>query len=180
VAERLVIGSRVRSWLQDPYMILSSLGLSRGHVFLDIGCGTGFLTLPASTVVGDEGVVYAVDVDERYLEEVRRKAARYGVRNVKVVMTPAERLDGLPPKSVDRAVMMFSLHHVGDRVEAFRRVRDVLKYDGLLYIHDPISSRMLGHGTDPAKVLRELVEAGFEPRKIRRGFLFWRVLASPT
>jgi hypothetical protein len=39
---------------------------------------------------------------------------------------------------------------------------------------------MLGHGTDPAKVLRELVEAGFEPRKIRRGFLFWRVLASPT
>jgi SAM-dependent methyltransferase len=52
----LVIGSRVRSWLQDPYKILSSLGLSRGHVFLDIGCGTGFLTFPASTVVGDKGL----------------------------------------------------------------------------------------------------------------------------
>ncbi len=176
----MVIGSRVRSWLQDPYKILSYLGLSRGHVFLDIGCGTGFLTFPASSVVGDEGVVYAVDVDERYLEEVRRKAARHGVRNVKVVMTPAERLDGLPPKSVDRAVMMFSLHHIGDRVKAFRRVRNVLKYGGLLYIHDPISSRMLGHGTRPEKVLKELIETGFETRKFRRDFLFWKVLASPA
>jgi len=180
MAEGVVIGSRVRSWLQDPYKILSGMGLLRGHVFLDVGCGRGFLTFPASTVVGLEGLVYAVDVDEGYLEEVRRRAAEHSLRNIIVIKTAAERLDGVPDRSVDKAVMLYSLHHIRDRMEAFRRVREVLKPGGSLHIFDPISSRMFGHGTEPAKVLRELKEAGLEPKEFSKGFLFWRASASPT
>jgi len=104
----------VRGQLQDPYKILSYIGLKRGRVFLDVGCGKGFLTLPAATVVGPEGVVYAVDESQEYLKVVRRLVMEHRLENVRIMETPAEELNRVISKdSVDRAVMIFSLYYMG-------------------------------------------------------------------
>jgi ubiquinone/menaquinone biosynthesis C-methylase UbiE len=180
MAEGVIIGSRLRSWLQNPYRVLSNIGLARGHVFLDVGCGRGFLTTPAARVVGPEGLVYAVDVSREYLRELQRLVQKLKLDNVRVVENAAERLDDIPDNSVDRAVMMLSLHHFKDRIQAFRNVRKVLRDDGALYIFDPIASRMLGHGTNPNKILQELAETGFKPIGLRKGLLFWTVTVLPS
>ncbi|MEM4281373.1 MAG: methyltransferase domain-containing protein [Candidatus Caldarchaeum sp.] len=178
--ERFAIGLRVRSLFQNPYRILSGIGLSRGHVFLDVGCGTGFLSLPAASIVGADGVVYAVDVEEDYLQEVERRAERLGLRNIVTVKTQAENLDGVPEHSVDRAIFMLSLHHVADRNMAFLQVRRKLKEDGLMMVFEPIASRLFGHGTDPSEVLALLKQTGFTQVFFNERVLFWRAIARPV
>jgi ubiquinone/menaquinone biosynthesis C-methylase UbiE len=102
-------------------------------------------------VVGLEGLVYAIDTSREYLKELRGRLQKSNLDNVLVVETAAERLEGIPQSSVDRAAMILTLHHSEDRIRAFKNVRRVLKPDGALYIFDPIASRMLGHGTNPEK-----------------------------
>jgi len=177
----LVIWWKRRGRLQNPYKILSYIGLTMGHVFLDVGCGKGFLTLPAATVVGPEGLMYAVDKSREYLEVVRQLVMKHGLENVRVVETPAEELNRIIPKdSVDRAVMIFSFHHMGSRAQALRSIRKALKPDGTLYILEPIASRFLGHGTNPDKILHELVEAGLSLKVQERACFFGACWHAPA
>jgi len=73
-------------------LALSKAGLFRGAKFLDIGCGTGSVTVEAALFVGDNGMVYAVDRDERAVELTRRNVERFGLRNVVVVHGEAPRV----------------------------------------------------------------------------------------
>jgi len=45
-----------------PFETLTRLGLKKGVTFVDLGCGYGTFTLAASSIVGSEGHVYAVDI----------------------------------------------------------------------------------------------------------------------
>ncbi|HIQ29937.1 MAG TPA: hypothetical protein EYH45_05170, partial [Candidatus Caldiarchaeum subterraneum] len=59
--EEIFLDSRIRKMLQNPHKILlEDLKLSKGDSLLDLGCGTGFLTIPASKIVDRKGVVYSV------------------------------------------------------------------------------------------------------------------------
>jgi len=48
---------------------LEKVGIQRGHIVLDFGCGSGTYTLPAAEMVGNRGRVYAVDKDRKVLDE---------------------------------------------------------------------------------------------------------------
>ncbi|MDW8360564.1 MAG: methyltransferase domain-containing protein [Candidatus Caldarchaeum sp.] len=174
------LGLRLRSLVQNPYRLLSDVGVARGHVFMDVGCGGGFLSIAAARMVGEEGLVYAVDVKNERLESVRNLAIRLGLRNIKTLMTPAEVLDGVPEQSVDRAVLMFSLHHFADIRAALRQIRRRLKPSGLTLIIDPIASRLLGHGTNPQQIIPLLDDAGMQPTYVRKGILLWKTIVKPT
>jgi SAM-dependent methyltransferase len=75
--------------------------------------------------------------------------------------------------------MILTLHYLENGIRAFKNVRRVLKPDGALYILDPIASRMLGHGTNPEKIVKELAVSGFRHDGFSKGFLFWTVTARP-
>ncbi|WP_243669344.1 precorrin-6Y C5,15-methyltransferase (decarboxylating) subunit CbiT [Vulcanisaeta sp. JCM 16161] len=66
-------------------LALSKAGLFRGAKFLDIGCGTGSVTVEAALFVGDNGMVYAVDRDEKAIELTRRNVERFGLKNVVII-----------------------------------------------------------------------------------------------
>lgn len=100
--------------------------------------------------------------------------------NLKVYHTSAERLEGVPDNSADRAVFLFSLHHVEDIEESIKTVRQKIKENGLLYILDPIKSRFFGHGTTPSTVLRVMSDAGFRVTGFKSGLVFWKALAHPV
>ena len=46
---------------KNPSQVLFEIGIRKGHVVLDHGCGSGTYTIPAAKLVGDEGKVYALD-----------------------------------------------------------------------------------------------------------------------
>ena len=70
--------SPIRRWFQDPEKILSPY-VSEGMTVLDIGPGMGFFTIPAARMVGDSGRVIAVDLQEKMLKSLVKRAEKAGV-----------------------------------------------------------------------------------------------------
>ena len=59
-------------------------------VFMDIGCGYGFFTIPAARIVGEKGKVYAVDVSALAIDSLKREAAEEGLKNIVATAGAAE------------------------------------------------------------------------------------------
>ena len=70
-----------RPWYQDPYKVLSGL-IIPGYKVLDVGPGRGYFTLPLASMVGEEGIVYALDIQKKMLEILKSKTEKKGHSNV--------------------------------------------------------------------------------------------------
>lgn len=68
-----VLMSKERRERQNPEKIIKSVGVTRGMVVADLGCGPGFFTIPLALAVGKSGMVYAVDSDAGMLSYLRDK-----------------------------------------------------------------------------------------------------------
>lgn len=80
---------------------LRKAGIAEGHDVLDCCCGSGNYTVPAAMLVGDQGVVYAVDENETRLQQLSREAESRGLRNVRVITSNVEHGIPLPDDAVD-------------------------------------------------------------------------------
>ncbi len=100
----LLMGSRVRARLMGPYKTLRLAGLEPGQTVLEVGCGTGFFTVPAARMVGEAGRIIALDASVGFLEEVQRKVREARLDNVIILQRDA--LDtGVAAGSVDMALL---------------------------------------------------------------------------
>lgn len=66
--------------------VLGGVGLVGGERVLDAGCGGGFWSLVFSHAVGDEGLVFSVDVKDASIKSLMGKVIEGGVLNVKPVI----------------------------------------------------------------------------------------------
>jgi ubiquinone/menaquinone biosynthesis C-methylase UbiE len=77
--------SRFRYRFFAPEKILGGVAELRGQAVLELGCGTGFFTLPAARMIGDRGHLVAMDILEGSVALVSGKVKAAGLRNVRVV-----------------------------------------------------------------------------------------------
>lgn len=170
-------------------MTLDLAGLGPGQQVLDVGCGTGSLTITAKGRVGPAGAVHGVDAAPEMIEVARRKAARAGLE----VDFRAGVVEDLPfPDALFDAVLSsLMVHHLpGDELKrrGFAEMRRVLKPGGRLLVVDfePPASRLLkavatallGHSmmqTHAQSYLPMLEEAGFT--QVEAGLTRYRALA---
>src|ERR1051326_7852134 len=113
----------------DRYELLRSLGVSEGKAVADLGCGPGFFTLPASELVGPNGKVYAVDVQQEMVDDLRARLAQQGITNV-AVRRSGELEPSIPQHSVDLALLAFVLHEVDQRSSFLLAAKRLLRDDG--------------------------------------------------
>jgi demethylmenaquinone methyltransferase/2-methoxy-6-polyprenyl-1,4-benzoquinol methylase len=103
----VMMESRLRQWLMNPLKTLRGAGIQSGQTVLEVGCGTGFFTIPAAQLIGDQGCLVAMDVLSKYTERVLRKVQAADLKNVRVVKRDA--LDtGLDAASID-TVLLFGV-----------------------------------------------------------------------
>jgi SAM-dependent methyltransferase len=69
----MMMGSRLRGWLMNPVKTLQGAGIEPGQTVLEVGCGTGFFTIPAAKLIGDEGSLVAMDPSSGFIEHVTKK-----------------------------------------------------------------------------------------------------------
>jgi len=63
----------LRSLFKKPERILHEMGLREGQTVLDYGCGIGSFSILAAKMVGDDSVVYALDIHPRAIRAVENE-----------------------------------------------------------------------------------------------------------
>lgn len=104
-------------------------GLRPGMAVLDVAAGTGQVTRAAARIVGEAGMVYAVEPSAGMLREARRVLPP----RVMLVQGEAEALP-LPNGTVDFVSMGYAVRHVSDLIAAFSEYRRVLRSGGTVVI----------------------------------------------
>ena len=121
---------RIRGKFVNPERILREIGLQKGQAMLDYGCGVGVFTIPAAQIVGDGGVVYALDIHPLCIKTIEKEIGKRGVANVKTILSDRE--TGLPDESVDVVFLYDVLQFITDRGRLMEEFHRVLKPDGRL------------------------------------------------
>jgi len=120
--QRRVWSGRVASWDQHgsagltkvTAAILDRADAGPADHVVDLGCGTGQLSLP----LANRGAqVLAVDVSPAMIGRMLSEAERLGVTSLDGVAMPVEELV-LPPESVDLVVSSYAQHHLRDADKA--------------------------------------------------------------
>lgn len=102
---------------------------------LDVGSGPGVVTCLLARAFPDAEVV-AADGTPALLERAGERAARLGLAD-RVTTLTVEMPDGLDPATIGTADLIWStraVHHVGDQLEALRRLAACLRPGGLLAV----------------------------------------------
>ena len=121
-------GRRFRGYVADL------LGVDRGDRVLDVGCGTGTLTLVLAGRAGPQGAVTGVDAAPEMIAAAQAKAGgKKGAPTFQVA--PAQDLP-FPDGSFDAVSTSLMIHHLpeADRTGAIREVLRVLRPGGRLLI----------------------------------------------
>ncbi len=123
--------------LIDSTLLLRTLKLREGMVFLDLACGEGYYAIAVAEVIGEKGWVYAVDLWEEGIAHLRKEASDRGLKNIKAMVADVSKKITVDDKEVDLCLMATVLHDlVQTRAHegALREVRRVLKPEGILAI----------------------------------------------
>ena len=94
----------------NPGRVLTASGLKSGDTLLDAGSGDGFISFAASQLVGENGIVYALDAYPESVANIKEEAEKEGVNNLETIF--ADLTDEIPldDNSVDVCVMANVLH----------------------------------------------------------------------
>jgi ubiquinone/menaquinone biosynthesis C-methylase UbiE len=133
-----VMESRVRYRLFPPDKVLQGADILPGQTVLEIGCGTGFYTIPGAALVGEAGEWIAMDVVPEAVELVSGKVRAAGLTNVRVVKGDA-RATALDDAGVDTVVLFgvipAPMLPLGQLLPELHRV---LKSGGTLAVWPPV------------------------------------------
>ncbi len=122
-------------WQETYDSLVSRARITKGAKVLDVGTGTGEVSMRAAGAVGQEGEVVGIDVQREMLDIAEKKARSRGISNVQLKRMPLEKLD-LPDSTFDVVLGNYSLCCVNDYSAALSECFRVLKPGGrLTYNH---------------------------------------------
>ncbi|MTI55898.1 class I SAM-dependent methyltransferase [Geosporobacter ferrireducens] len=133
-----MLANPLRKITQDPDKILNAY-VSQNMKVLDIGCAMGFFSLPMARLVGDQGRVICVDLQDRMIENLVKKAKKSGVYHRIEARTCSPDSLGIDDmkEAVDFALAFAVIHEVKDKERLFTEIIGVLKPGGKLMIAEP-------------------------------------------
>jgi len=167
------LDSKIRRWLQNPQKILSPF-VKEGMKVLDVGCGPGFFSVELAKMVGTNGRVYAVDLQEGMLQKLHDKIRGTSLeKNIQLIK--CEKDDIVIPVKVDLILAFYMVHEVPNKDKLFTTLKNFLNESGKLLIVEP----KLFHVSKKefASTIGKAEAAGFKAEKgIRLPFSFSSVL----
>ena len=164
---------RLATWLE----------VKPGTRVADLGAGDGTFAVALAPRVGSSGHVYATELDDDQLAEIRQAAREAGLSNVTVIKGAIARTN-LPDACCDVLFSRFVYHHLTEPAAINTDIFRALRPGGRLVIIDfepggimnwigrpETADRHGGHGTPKETVVKEVTAAGFQ---LMRGPESWR------
>jgi ubiquinone/menaquinone biosynthesis C-methylase UbiE len=109
------------------------LGIRPGERVLEIGPGTGLQALHVGGLVGDEGCLNIIDVQDEMLDHVMGRARAAGITSIAATNADARQLP-FPDATFDAAYLVTVLGEIPDPAAAVCELRRVLKPSGRLVV----------------------------------------------
>ena len=161
---------RNRDEWQKVAEVFAAMGISGGSVVADVGAGGGFFTTRLARHVGLDGKVYAVDVDAKNVDRLKRLAGDDGLMQVSAIQgtTTDPRL---PDDALDAALVVNAYHEFTAHQAMLTAILRALKPGGRLVIVEPLATsrrddsreqQERSHEIGPQYVRDDLTQAGFK------------------
>jgi ubiquinone/menaquinone biosynthesis C-methylase UbiE len=133
-----LLASPLRRLLQDPEKILGPY-VKPGMTALDVGCAMGFFSLPLARMVGEKGKVVCLDLQEKMLRSLRKRAIKAGVADRIITRLGGKDSLGLQEfeGKIDFALAFAVIHEVPDAGGLFGEISKAMKSGSRCLVAEP-------------------------------------------
>jgi ubiquinone/menaquinone biosynthesis C-methylase UbiE len=129
------IDNPLRRLLHDPEKIVGPY-VEAGMTVMDVGCGMGWFSIPMARMVGDQGRVVAVDLQQKMLDVLRRRAEQAGLAD-RILWHKCEPNCLGVDVQADFALAFAMVHEVPDQRRLLAEIHGCLKPAGRLLVAEP-------------------------------------------
>lgn len=140
--------------------------ITPGMRILDFGCAMGYFSLPMARLTGEAGKVYCVDIQERMLTRLLKRARKENLMHIIETRLAGQEdvAAGLAGK-IDFTLLFAVVHEVPDPVDLFRMLARLIRPAGRILFAEPkghVSEEKFLHSISLAE------QAGFTPEMVKR------------
>ena len=129
------LDNKIRKWFQNPQKILTPY-IKEGMKVLDIGCGPGFFSIELAKMIGKNGKVFSVDLQEGMLQKIRNKIHGTELEErIKLIKCEEDKIN--VPEKVDFILAFYMVHEVPNKGKLFEVLKNALAEKGQFLIVEP-------------------------------------------
>jgi SAM-dependent methyltransferase len=155
---------------QRPAEVIELLRIEPGSVVADLGAGTGYFVAWLSRAVGEQGKVIALDVEQKMVDFLAKRAQQQGLGNVQPRLVPFDDPQ-LEPGSVSRVLIVNTWHHIDERSRYAAKLAPALAANGEIWVVDYTLDAADGpparYRLSPEQVVKELQGGGLRAEIIQ-------------
>ncbi|MDB4476632.1 class I SAM-dependent methyltransferase [Rhodopirellula sp.] len=142
------------------------LEIAEGMSVCDLGCGNGYWTLPMARDVGEDGRVYAVDIQREMLQKLRQRSSKYKLNNIEPVLGEVDD-PNLPADKLDLVLMVDVYHEFSHPESMLWGIRRSLNSKGVVALleyreEDPRVPIKPLHKMSKRQIMKEYSANGFK------------------
>lgn len=103
---------------------------------VDLGCGPGYFTIALAEAVGSSGKVFAIDVDKKALNHLRKRADSHPDLNIEILEASATNISMIEDGAIDFILAYGLLCSMTPehQEKAIKEMKRVLRADGKIYL----------------------------------------------
>ena len=151
---------KLRRIFHNPEKIVAPY-LREGMTAMDIGCGMGFFSISMAKIVGDTGSVIAVDLQQKMLDNLEKRAQLAGVAE-RIVRYRCEPDNIGTHQNVDFALTFWMVHEASNAQKLLNQIYAALKPGGKYLLVEP---RLHVSAASFEETLDAAGQAGFKMRE---------------
>ena len=125
----------LRKLIHKPPKVLGS-HVKEAMTVMDVGCGMGHFSIGMAGLVGSAGKVIAVDIQQKMLDIMRKRALREGLAN-RIICHLCHAGDIGIEEQVDFILAFWMVHEVADKKQFFSQLKSILAPEGKILIAEP-------------------------------------------
>jgi ubiquinone/menaquinone biosynthesis C-methylase UbiE len=130
-----ILDNYIRKKIHNPEKILSEY-IKPGYTVVDIGCGPGYFSIPMANMVGKEGKVISVDLQEPMLLKLKSKAINKKIED-RIKLINCEVNDIKVEEKADFILTFWMVHEVDDVARLFQQIVKIMKPGAIYLFSEP-------------------------------------------
>ena len=157
-----------RDGWQQQGKVMDAIGIKEGMIIVEAGAGRGYFTVHLADRVGNNGKIYANDISQYSLNQLKRRCEQEDINNVEIILGEVEN-PLFPEEKLDMVIMVYVFHHLDKPVEFLENIKPSLKEGAPLVILEQDPDKFddaKGHFYKKEKILKEVKKSGFKLDRI--------------